>query len=75
MLNLAKRIQALSENGQHYSESDYDLDRYTEMEKIAICHIPPGNPEAAAKLETFEPTASKSFFGGLAQKFKKKMGL
>jgi len=36
LLNLAKRIQALSENGQHYSESDYDTDRYTEMEKIAI---------------------------------------
>jgi ADP-ribose pyrophosphatase YjhB (NUDIX family) len=36
LLNLAKRIQALSENGQHYSESDYDMDRYTEMEKISI---------------------------------------
>lgn len=36
LINLAKRVQALSENGQHYAESDYDLDRYTEMEKIAI---------------------------------------
>lgn len=36
LLNLAKRIQALSENGQHYAESDYDLDRYVELEKIAI---------------------------------------
>lgn len=36
LLNLAKRIQALSENGQHYAESDYDMDRYTEMEKISI---------------------------------------
>ncbi|MDA3821480.1 MAG: NUDIX hydrolase, partial [Bacteroidales bacterium] len=36
LLNLAKRIQALSENGQHYAESDYDMDRYTELEKISI---------------------------------------
>lgn len=36
LLNLAKRIQALSENGQHYAESDYDMDRYQEMERIAV---------------------------------------
>ena len=36
ILNLAKRIQALSENGQHYAESDYDLDRYTELENISL---------------------------------------
>ncbi len=36
LLNLAKRVQALSENGQHYAESDYDMDRYTELEKIAV---------------------------------------
>ncbi len=36
LLNLAKRIQALSENGQHYAESDYDLDRYNELEQIAL---------------------------------------
>jgi ADP-ribose pyrophosphatase YjhB (NUDIX family) len=36
LLNLAKRAQALSENGQHYAGSDYDLDRYTELEKIAV---------------------------------------
>jgi ADP-ribose pyrophosphatase YjhB (NUDIX family) len=36
LLTLAKRIQALSENGQHYAQSDYDLDRYQEMEKISI---------------------------------------
>ena len=35
LLNLAKRVQALSENGQHYAESDYDTDRYTELENIA----------------------------------------
>lgn len=36
LLNLAKRVQALSENGQHYAESDYDMDRYTELEKISV---------------------------------------
>ncbi len=36
LLNLAKRVQALSENGQHYAHSDYDLDRYTELEHIAV---------------------------------------
>lgn len=36
ILTLAKRIQALAENGQHYSNSDYDLDRYQELEKISL---------------------------------------
>ncbi len=36
LITLVKRIQALSENGQHYAESDYDLDRYQELEKIAV---------------------------------------
>jgi ADP-ribose pyrophosphatase YjhB (NUDIX family) len=36
LLLLAKRVQALAENGLHYSESDYDLDRYTDLEEIAI---------------------------------------
>ena len=35
LITLAKRIQALAENGQHYSENDYDLDRYREMDKIS----------------------------------------
>ncbi|MEX2370342.1 MAG: NUDIX hydrolase [Bacteroidales bacterium] len=36
LLNLAKRVQALAENGQHYAETDFDMDRYTELEQIAI---------------------------------------
>lgn len=36
LLNLAKRVQALAETGQHFSESDYDMDRYTELEQIAL---------------------------------------
>lgn len=35
LIVLAKRIQALSENGQHYSENDYDLDRYQELDEIS----------------------------------------
>ncbi|MFC2089391.1 NUDIX hydrolase [Bacteroidota bacterium] len=36
IITLAKRVQALAENGQHYAESDYDMDRYQELEKIAV---------------------------------------
>ncbi|MCF8226720.1 MAG: NUDIX hydrolase [Bacteroidales bacterium] len=36
LINLAKRVQALAEIGQHYAHTDYDLDRYTELEKISI---------------------------------------
>jgi ADP-ribose pyrophosphatase YjhB (NUDIX family) len=36
LLNLAKRVQALAETGQHFSESDYDMDRYTELEQISL---------------------------------------
>ncbi|MFH0756308.1 MAG: NUDIX hydrolase [Bacteroidota bacterium] len=36
LLNLAKRVQAVAENGLHYSESDWDLDRYKDLETIAI---------------------------------------
>lgn len=36
LLELAQRVQALSENGQHFAESDFDMDRYTELEKISL---------------------------------------
>jgi ADP-ribose pyrophosphatase YjhB (NUDIX family) len=35
LLMLAKRIQAIAENGLHYSENDYDRDRYGDMEEIS----------------------------------------
>ena len=35
LLNLAKRVQAVAENGLHYSESDWDQDRYKDLEDIA----------------------------------------
>jgi len=36
LLRLAKQVQALAENGLHYSENDYDLDRYSQLEEIAL---------------------------------------
>lgn len=36
LLQLAKQVQALAENGLHYSENDYDLDRYSNLEEIAL---------------------------------------
>jgi len=35
LLMLAKRIQAIAENGLHYAESDYDQDRYGDLEEIS----------------------------------------
>jgi len=36
MLQLAKQVQALAENGLHFSENDYDLDRYQILEEISL---------------------------------------
>jgi ADP-ribose pyrophosphatase YjhB (NUDIX family) len=36
LLALAKRVQAIAESGLHYTESDWDTDRYTDLEKIAL---------------------------------------
>jgi len=36
MLQLVKQVQALAENGLHYSENDFDLDRYQALEEIAL---------------------------------------
>ncbi len=35
LLLMAKRVQAIAENGLHYSESDYDQDRYSDLEEIS----------------------------------------
>ena len=35
LLLLAKRVQAIAENGLHFSENDFDLDRYTDLEGIS----------------------------------------
>ncbi len=36
LLMLAKQVQAIAENGLHYSENDYDKDRYTNLEEISV---------------------------------------
>lgn len=36
LLQLVKQVQALAENGLHYSENDYDLDRYQALEEISL---------------------------------------
>jgi ADP-ribose pyrophosphatase YjhB (NUDIX family) len=36
MLQLAKQVQALAENGLHFSENDFDLDRYQILEDISL---------------------------------------
>ena len=36
LLLLAKQVQALAENGLHFSENDYDLDRYQALEEISL---------------------------------------
>ena len=36
MLQLVKQVQALAENGLHFAENDFDLDRYQLLEEISL---------------------------------------
>ena len=36
MFQLVKQVQALAENGLHFSENDFDLDRYQILEEISL---------------------------------------
>ena len=36
LLLLAKRVQAIAESGHHYTENDYDLDRYVDLAQISV---------------------------------------
>jgi len=36
LLTLVKRVQAIAESGLHFTESDWDTDRYKDLEAIAI---------------------------------------
>ncbi len=36
LLRLAKRVQAIAENGLHFTENDFDKDRYTDLDEISI---------------------------------------
>ena len=52
MLQLVKQVQALAEIGLHYSEDDYDLDRYQALEEIALrmLSLVTGLPDEAVRV-------------------------
>lgn len=56
LLQLAKQVQALAENGLHFSENDYDLDRYTQLEEISMrmLSLISGTSEESIQVETPE---------------------
>ena len=56
VLMLAKRVQAIAENGLHYSENDFDLDRYTDLEGIStkLISLVTGLPLETIKISTPE---------------------
>jgi len=56
MLQLVKQIQALAENGLHFSENDYDLDRYQILEEISLrmLSLVTGLPAETIELSTPE---------------------
>ena len=56
LLQLAKQVQALAENGLHFSENDYDLDRYTHLEEIShrMLSLITGLPYESIRVETPE---------------------
>ena len=56
MLQLAKQVQALAENGLHFSENDYDLDRYQALDEISLrmLSLLTGLPDEIIKMTTPE---------------------
>lgn len=56
MLQLVKQVQALAENGLHYSENDFDLDRYQNLEEIALrmLSLVTGLPDETIRVATPE---------------------
>jgi ADP-ribose pyrophosphatase YjhB (NUDIX family) len=56
MLQLVKQVQALAENGLHYSENDFDLDRYQNLEEIALrmLSLVTGLPDGTIRVTTPE---------------------
>ncbi|MCD4711248.1 MAG: NUDIX hydrolase [Bacteroidales bacterium] len=56
MLQLAKQVQALAENGLHFSENDFDLDRYQVLEEISLrmLSLLTGLPDEIIKVTTPE---------------------
>lgn len=62
LLTLAKRVQAVAESGLHYTESDWDTDRYTDLEKIALkmISIITSQPLEAVRVMTTERDGYKT---------------
>ena len=56
MLQLAKQVQALAENGLHFSENDFDLDRYQALDEISLrmLSLLTGLPDEIIKMTTPE---------------------
>lgn len=56
MLQLVKQLQALAETGLHFSENDFDLDRYQVMEEISLrmLSLVTGLPAETIELSTPE---------------------
>ncbi|MCP4312597.1 MAG: NUDIX hydrolase [Bacteroidetes bacterium] len=62
LLTLAKRVQAIAESGLHFTESDWDTDRYNDLEKIAIemLSIITSTPIETVKVHTTERNGYKT---------------
>ena len=56
MLQLAKQVQALAETGLHFSEDDYDLERYQILEEISLrmLSLVTGLPAETIEISTSE---------------------
>ncbi len=56
MLQLVKQLQALAETGLHFSENDFDLDRYQVLEEISLrmLSLVTGLPAETIELSTPE---------------------
>ena len=55
LLMLAKRIQAIAENGIHYTENDYDKDRYNDLEEISTKMISLVSDQSLKKIKLVTP--------------------
>ncbi len=58
LLILAKRVQAVAENGLHYSENDYDRDRYKDLQDISLRMI---SLVTSQPLETIRVATTENF--------------
>ena len=62
LLTLTKRVQAIAESGLHFTENDWDRDRYTDLEQIAIemLSIITSTPIETVKIHTTERNGYKT---------------